>query len=444
MNTSDFLDVWVCDHLGRRRVGVLQRLSEPGYPFQSRVLFQYSDPQLAPTDEVSLLMPIRMQAYETHRTGLSSILPPIFDQNLPEGALKQFLISRYQKTTDDLGDFDLLRIVGHNGIGRVRVAHYGATAAEVFEQATDTLALAKILGNSDSEQLLQALLEKLGPMGVSGVQPKALLPTHHASDNRVTLHADRHIIKVAARDFPWLTINEHICLYAAQMSGLKTAQSRLSQDGKMLAIERFDLREDGTPLGFEDACSLSALTADEKYKGSYEKMIEILIQYLPPVESQKARQQLFHMIALCCLMENGDAHLKNFGLLYADPTQAAYLAPAFDLVCTTSYMPQDHLALSLGGSKRFPDKDRLTKFGRHTCRLTLAQINAIYKEIAIGMDASSAELHHYCEQYPEFERLCGMHMQHVWRRNLMAFFALDASYSLPRTHAEIGRILDFL
>jgi len=56
---------------------------------------------------------------------------------------------------------------------------------------------------------------------------------------------------------------------------------------------------------------------------------------------------LFDSVALSCPVGNGDAHLKNFGLLCTDPTlEDCLLAPAFGIVNTTSYLPEDVLTLS--------------------------------------------------------------------------------------------------
>ena len=63
-------------------------------------------------------------------------------------------------------------------------------------------------------------------------------------------------------------------------------------------------------------------------------------------------------------MGNGDAHLKNFGLLYSEPTQRdARLAPAYDIVNTTAYIPEDVLALDLVGNKSlFASRQGLLEF----------------------------------------------------------------------------------
>ena len=65
-------------------------------------------------------------------------------------------------------------------------------------------------------------------------------------------------------------------------------------------------------------------------------------------------QEFYDSVALSCIVGNGDAHLKNFGLLYSDPTAMdCMIAPAFDIVNTTAYIPEDRLALDLCGQQSF-------------------------------------------------------------------------------------------
>jgi serine/threonine-protein kinase HipA len=49
---------------------------------------------------------------------------------------------------------------------------------------------------------------------------------------------------------------------------------------------------------------------------------------------------------------NGDAHLKNWGVLYPDRRRAV-LGPAYDVISTVSVLPRDELALPLGGVRDF-------------------------------------------------------------------------------------------
>ena len=63
------------------------------------------------------------------------------------------------------------------------------------------------------------------------------------------------------------------------------------------------------------------------------------------------------------MVGNGDAHLKNYAMLYDDPDDMR-LSPLYDVVNTQIYNPADTLALNLEKSKSFPDRKRLIDFGK--------------------------------------------------------------------------------
>jgi len=54
-----------------------------------------------------------------------------------------------------------------------------------------------------------------------------------------------------------------------------------------------------------------------------------------PILSTSSGPKLFTLIALNCALHNGDAHLKNFGVVYDGVQGAARLAPVYDLVTTS-------------------------------------------------------------------------------------------------------------
>lgn len=54
------------------------------------------------------------------------------------------------------------------------------------------------------------------------------------------------------------------------------------------------------------------------------------------------------------LIGNGDAHLKNWTLLYADQRKPT-LSPVYDIVSTVPYINDDNIGLKWGGGKRFGD-----------------------------------------------------------------------------------------
>jgi serine/threonine-protein kinase HipA len=57
-------------------------------------------------------------------------------------------------------------------------------------------------------------------------------------------------------------------------------------------------------------------------------------------------------IVLNVLVGNGDAHLKNWAIIYGDG-RTATLSPTYDVVPTVLYIPDDDLGLKLGGNRSF-------------------------------------------------------------------------------------------
>jgi serine/threonine-protein kinase HipA len=204
------------------------------------------------------------------------------------------------------------------------------------------------------------------------------------------------------REYPELTANEYFCLRAAALAGIPTANARLSVDRRLLVVRRFDQDRDGRYLGCEDFCVLSALRSHERYEGSYEGLARRVGQFVSPAQVPLALETLFAIVALSCAIENGDAHLKNFAVLYEHPEASVRLAPAYDLVSTTPYQRRDVLALSLGRSRAFPQRSALVQFGRTACALSQARVNRILARVRDGVQAALVELATYAANEPDF------------------------------------------
>ena len=149
------LRVWV----DGRPVGTLDRLGNRGSAF---VYHPGTDPRLS----VSVTMPIRTASWNS-----SNGLAPIFEMNLPEGALRRRLSLRFAKTLGSFDDLDLLRLVGSTQVGRLRYAEYeGSLDENVPFQSVDEILKAK-----GTDELFDYLLEKFAiHSGLSGVQPKVM------------------------------------------------------------------------------------------------------------------------------------------------------------------------------------------------------------------------------------------------------------------------------
>jgi serine/threonine-protein kinase HipA len=88
--------------------------------------------------------------------------------------------------------------------------------------------------------------------------------------------------------------------------------------------------------------------------------------YADPPFLQRSLGEFFRSVALSCMVGNGDAHLKNFGLTYTWPGSGdVQLSPTFDIVNTTMYLPNDTLALKLAADKSlFASRLGLTELAR--------------------------------------------------------------------------------
>ncbi len=97
------------------------------------------------------------------------------------------------------------------------------------------------------------------------------------------------------------------------------------------------------------------------------------------------------MVVLNNRLQNGDAHLKNFGLLYED-INSTRLAPVYDVVSTTFYIKNDIAALTLLGSKKWWGKKFLLRFGVETCELSVKQANHLYGECELALSSVNEEV----------------------------------------------------
>jgi serine/threonine-protein kinase HipA len=376
-------------------------------------------PEASPERAVSVTMPLRLASWNAE-FGLA----PIFEMNLPEGVLRERLRLAFAKATGSFDEFDLLAVVGRSQIGRLRYTGRDDRLDEgVPFQSVDEILAARREGD-----LFRHLIERFAAFsGVSGVQPKVLIrdaPAAHAFGKDEggfarSFRGATHIVKFWDRsDYPELAANEFFCLKAAQRCGLEVPPFRLADDGAALAIDRFDLRPDGSYRGVEDFCVLNARRTEEKYRGSYETAVmKRLADYVDTVDLPAENEKLFTLIALNCALRNGDAHLKNFAITYERVLAQARLAPVYDLVTTSVYLPQDNMALTLDGTTRWPDARRLRRLGETRMIGTPTRIRAILARIADAMAETMAEIRTYRKEHPAFAEV-GERMVQAWEEGI--------------------------
>jgi len=383
------LAVWVAN----QRSGLLARESGGKYVFSYN---QNADPGA----QVSLTMPVRLESWT------SRDLHPIFQMNLPEGALLEAIRRAIAKVIGE-DDLSILRVTGGNQVGRNRFALPDDPSPSISETPES---LDELLAYPDTKELFNELVAKYAlRSGISGVQPKVLLD----ASERGTLTSSGYIVKSWGLDYPYLAANEYFCMTAAKLAGLSTPDFFLSQNGGLFIMRRFDITTQGAALGFEDMCSLQALGTAKKYAGSYERVAKSISDFVSGNFLMESRKQFFSTLVLSVMLRNGDAHLKNFGVLYDLPGHDVRLAPVYDLVTTTAYIAKDVPALTLAGTKKWWPRKLLERFAVAHLSLPMPMISDTFNRMAEAVTETRVLIPAYICDHPEFKEV-GLRMMDVW------------------------------
>lgn len=390
-------------HVGGKLVGHLAEEGASG-------VFTYL-PDVDPDLLVSLRMPVRAMSWTFPRG-----VHPIFQMNLPEGYRKELLRIAVGPHADP-SDMGLLELTGATGIGRVQVVPDGVALAD----AQNTEDMASVLAAPDSRESLLALLQSSVMQGVSGVMPKAFASEGRPrllEHEKLTAQTPDYILKTGSEDLPWISVNEYLCLEVARHAGLDVPVTSLSDDGQVLAVKRFDRAPDGTMIALEDFCALTGRVPTDKYKGSLEQFPEIVKDLVPPAQRAETMARLFTLHLINYALRNGDAHLKNFALLYTG-TQDVRLAPVFDIVTVTVYprLRRDTPALTLRGKKVWTCGKTLQEHAGAIMGLNAAVRTACVERVTRAVQQVLPVLMEMAARFPGFREMAKL-MADEWAKGL--------------------------
>ncbi len=171
------------------------------------------------------------------------------------------------------------------------------------------------------------------------------------------------IIKTPSIKHKFVPLNEFTAMRLAEMAGVEIPDIRLVKVDSLknlpainlpneqfaFAIRRFD-RADEKRIHMEDFAQVLVKYPYQKYSGAnYEQIGKVLYQYTG--DSLKNVQQFARRLLVNILLANGDAHLKNWSLIYPD-TMTPELSPAYDIVTTRVYMGNEKkYALNMAKNK---------------------------------------------------------------------------------------------
>lgn len=165
--------------------------------------------------------------------------------------------------------------------------------------------------------------------------------------------------------------NEYLTMQIAnEIYGIETAKCGIcyTTDKKPVFItERFDI-VDGKKIMQEDFASILGKISNTgndnyKYEGSYFDIAQAMAEVVQGKED--ALLKFLKLVIFNYLFANGDAHLKNFSVLYINGI--AKLAPAYDLVNTGLHVNDEDFALSNGLGNTIEKSEVYLRTG-HPCK----------------------------------------------------------------------------
>ncbi len=307
-------------------------------------------------------------------------LPAWFSHLLPEGALRRETAAEAHINASR--EFQLLKILGADDLpGAVR-----ATAA-VIEHG-----IGMPIGIGEDPRNEESTSSPLLKFSLAGVQLKfsvargekgPTVPIKGAAGDSILKFPD------GRPGFEAVPEAEFASMTLAGLAGIDTAPVSLADAravhglekwannyaGPSLLVSRFDRINALQRVHTEELAQvmgISATKSDAKYRMAN---FETIANFVAKLVGLEAVGQVIDRIVFNVLIGNGDAHLKNWSFVYPDGRHPQ-LSPAYDLVPTVLYLPDDDLGLNLNGSKLFsavsPDSfDRLgaaTGYGIHQAR----------------------------------------------------------------------------
>jgi len=281
-------------------------------------------------------------------------LHPVLSNLLPEGALRDYLAQALKTHTDN--EFELFAYLGWDLPGALI-----ATAIE--PQAIPDYVLDATAKANAVKSVVQ---DEKKHFSLAGVQMKFSM---REKDGRYQIAESGAlgdwIIKTPSTTHKHVPLNEYTAMRLAKLAGVTIPDIRLVEMDKLeqlpainlpneeyaFAIRRFD-RENGERIHMEDFAQILVKYPQEKYRSAnYQQIGKILYDFAE--DGLGDVQQFARRLLANILLANGDAHLKNWSVIYPD-TITPILSPAYDIVTTRVYMgDEQEFALNLGKGKKW-------------------------------------------------------------------------------------------
>ena len=339
------LDVFL---LGER-VGVLE--SDRG-----NLTFRYLPDYLRKADAaaISYSLPLQSEPFD------SAVTSVFFDNLLPPDVVRKRLGKILHLSRHNI--FGFLKAIGGDCAGAI--ALYPTTGSEMTGASAPAF---RELSDDEASQILMDLPKR--PLNIgkeegfrisgTGAQDKLIACV---KDGKILLPLfgapSTHIIKPPVEAYHDSVFNEFFCMRLAQAMKLPAPECEILtlKNVPYYSVTRFDRQiVDGEVcrLHQEDFCQLFSVDPEKKYETEGGPTIPKCFQLIKKMRIGTVGQVDFlRRIVFNILIGNGDAHAKNFSVLYRG--KSTQLAPVYDLLCTEIYDSLAHeTAMSIGGETSF-------------------------------------------------------------------------------------------
>lgn len=329
---------------------------------QGKMIFSYLEEYANTKDALPLSTSMEVQKEPFP----NEVTESFFSGLLPEDIVRR-RIARYLRISED-NTFALLKAIGGECAGAVSVYVPGESPSKQGKPKY------RILKEQEAYEILSSLDKH--PMMVSdgtirisgaGAQDKLIVALKNG-DLAIPIGntPSTHIIKPEIKDLEGSVHNELFCMKLAKAMGLPVPECSIYylKDKPNYLVRRFDrpLTEEGKikRLHQEDFCQALHISPKDKYESdggpTLQNCFELLEKHIAAGRMAGVNKiTLLKGVIFNFLIGNGDAHSKNFSLLYKE--QAVELAPFYDLMCTLYYHNayKATMAMKLGGKYKFRD-----------------------------------------------------------------------------------------
>lgn len=324
--------------------------------------FQYDPKYLksSKAQKLSIALPLRNEPFD--HTTTSAFFSGLLPDEIVRVRLARFLGLSAKNT------FALLKAIGGECAGAVSLHTENEVAKLKVEENY------RLLDEIETNEMLQSLDKRpflAGEHGVrisgAGAQNKLMIAF---VNGQIAIPlgntASTHIIKPAIKGLEDSVFNEFFCMTLAKNIGLPVPSVHIIKIGEQryYVVERYDRVENKTRhvlrLHQEDFCQALHLPPDMKYESeggpSLVQCFELLDQRIKQgLMAGRNKLSLLHAVIYNFLIGNGDAHGKNFSLLYENESES--LAPLYDLLSTEVYFGKHKtkMAMKIVGKYKFKD-----------------------------------------------------------------------------------------